>query len=111
MSSLHDDVFAISPDVRSVAVANGQQVDARSRPGLPRAGLPRAGLPRAGLPRAGLPRADLARADLARAGLARQIPTVLAGTRRPEGEMRHFLKYQPAGILSLFSVWRSREMS
>ena len=38
MSSLHDDVFAISPDVRSVAVANGQQVDARSGPGLPRAG-------------------------------------------------------------------------
>jgi hypothetical protein len=34
MSSLHDDVFAISPDVRYVAVAQGQQVDARSRPGL-----------------------------------------------------------------------------
>ena len=34
MSSLHDDVFAISPDVRYVAVAHGQQVDARSRPGL-----------------------------------------------------------------------------
>ena len=34
MSSLHDDVFAISPDVRYVAVAHGQQVDVRSRPGL-----------------------------------------------------------------------------
>src|SRR5215831_18124414 len=34
MSSLHDDVFAISPDVRYVAVAHGQQVDTRSRPGL-----------------------------------------------------------------------------
>jgi hypothetical protein len=34
VSSLHDDVFAISPDIRYVAVAHGQQVDARSRPGL-----------------------------------------------------------------------------
>ena len=34
MSSLHDEVFAISPDVRYVAVADGQQVDARSRPDL-----------------------------------------------------------------------------
>ena len=34
MSSLHDEVFAISPDVRYVAVAHGQQVDVRSRPGL-----------------------------------------------------------------------------
>ena len=34
MSGLHDDVFAISPDVRYVTVADGQQVDARSRPDL-----------------------------------------------------------------------------
>jgi hypothetical protein len=34
LSSLHDDVFAVSADVRYVAVAHGQQVDARSRPGL-----------------------------------------------------------------------------
>jgi len=37
LSSLHDDVFAVSADVRYVAVAHGQQVDARSRPGLHRA--------------------------------------------------------------------------
>jgi hypothetical protein len=34
MSDLHDDVFAISPDVRYVASANGQQVQMRSRPDL-----------------------------------------------------------------------------
>ena len=34
MSDLHDDVFAISPDVRYVAVAHGQQVQMRSRPDL-----------------------------------------------------------------------------
>jgi hypothetical protein len=33
MGSPHDEVFAISPDVRYVAVAHGRQVDARSRPG------------------------------------------------------------------------------
>ena len=34
MSDLHEDVFAISPDIRYVAVAHGQQVQKRSRPGL-----------------------------------------------------------------------------
>ena len=34
MSDLHQDVFAISPDIRYVAVADGQQVQMRSRPDL-----------------------------------------------------------------------------
>src|SRR5262245_14433389 len=34
MSDLHKDVFAISPDIRYVAVADGQQVQMRSRPHL-----------------------------------------------------------------------------
>src|SRR5262249_40914864 len=34
MSDLHKDVFAISPDIRYVAVADGQQVQMRSRPDL-----------------------------------------------------------------------------
>jgi len=34
MSDLHDDVFAISPDVRYVASASGQHVQVRSRPDL-----------------------------------------------------------------------------
>ena len=34
MSDLHDDVFAISPDIRYVATAHGQQVQMRSRPDL-----------------------------------------------------------------------------
>ena len=34
MSDLHDDVFAISPDIRYVAAAHGQQVQMRSRPDL-----------------------------------------------------------------------------
>jgi hypothetical protein len=34
MSDLHEDVFAISPDIRYVAVAQGQQVDMRSRSDL-----------------------------------------------------------------------------
>ena len=34
MSDLHEDIFAISPDVRYVAVAQGQQVHMRSRPDL-----------------------------------------------------------------------------
>src|SRR5690349_24655038 len=34
MSDLHDDVFAISPDIRYVAAAHGQQVQLRSRPDL-----------------------------------------------------------------------------
>ena len=34
MSVLHDDVFAISPDIRYVAAAHGQQVQMRSRPDL-----------------------------------------------------------------------------
>jgi len=34
MSDLPKDVFAISPDIRSVAVTGGQQVQMRSRPGL-----------------------------------------------------------------------------
>ena len=34
MSDLHEDVFAISPDIRYVAVADGQQVPMRSRPNL-----------------------------------------------------------------------------
>jgi len=34
MSDLHEDVFAISPDIRYVAVAHGQQVQMRSRPDL-----------------------------------------------------------------------------
>jgi hypothetical protein len=34
MSDLHEDVFAISPDIRYVAVAHGQQVRMRARPGL-----------------------------------------------------------------------------
>src|ERR1700749_1501088 len=34
MSDLHEDVFAISPDIRYVAVAHGQQVRMGARPGL-----------------------------------------------------------------------------
>jgi hypothetical protein len=34
MSDLHEDVFAISPSIRYVAVAEGQQVSMRSRPDL-----------------------------------------------------------------------------
>jgi hypothetical protein len=34
MSDLHKGVFAISPDIRYVAVADGQQVQMRSRPDL-----------------------------------------------------------------------------
>ena len=34
MSDLHGEVFAISPDIRYVAVAQGQQVSMRSRPDL-----------------------------------------------------------------------------
>ena len=34
MSDLHDDVFAISPDIRYVAAAHDQQVQMRSRPDL-----------------------------------------------------------------------------
>jgi len=34
MSDLHDDVFAISPDISYVAAAHGQQVQMRSRPDL-----------------------------------------------------------------------------
>jgi hypothetical protein len=34
MSDLHEDVFAISPDIRYVAVAHGQHVHMRSRPDL-----------------------------------------------------------------------------
>jgi hypothetical protein len=34
MSDLHDDVFAISPDIRYVASGNGQHVEMRSRPEL-----------------------------------------------------------------------------
>jgi hypothetical protein len=34
MSDLHDDVFAISPEIRYVAAAHGQQVQMRSRPDL-----------------------------------------------------------------------------
>jgi hypothetical protein len=34
MSDLYEDVFAISPDIRYVAVAHGQQVQMRSRPDL-----------------------------------------------------------------------------
>ena len=34
MSDLHEDVFAISPDIRYVAVGHGQQVQMRSRPDL-----------------------------------------------------------------------------
>ncbi len=34
MSEMHDDVFAISPDIRYVAVAQNQHVQMRSRPGL-----------------------------------------------------------------------------
>jgi hypothetical protein len=34
MSDLHDDVFAISPDIRYVAAAHGQEVQMRSRPDL-----------------------------------------------------------------------------
>jgi hypothetical protein len=34
MSDLHDDVFAISPDIRYVAAAHGQDVQMRSRPDL-----------------------------------------------------------------------------
>jgi hypothetical protein len=34
MSDLHGDVFAISPDIRYVAIAHGQQVHMRSRPDL-----------------------------------------------------------------------------
>ena len=34
MSDLHDDVFAISPDIRYVAAAHGEQLKMRSRPDL-----------------------------------------------------------------------------
>jgi hypothetical protein len=34
MSDLHEDVFAISPNIRYVAVAQGQEVHKRSRPDL-----------------------------------------------------------------------------
>lgn len=34
MSDLHDDVFAISPDIRYVAAAHGQQVQMQSRADL-----------------------------------------------------------------------------
>jgi hypothetical protein len=34
MSDLHDDVFAVTPDIRYVAAAQGQQVEMRSRPDL-----------------------------------------------------------------------------
>ena len=34
MSDLQKDVFAISPDIRYVAIADGQQVQMRSRPDL-----------------------------------------------------------------------------
>jgi len=34
MSDLHDDIFAISPDIRYVASAHGQEVQMRSRPDL-----------------------------------------------------------------------------
>src|SRR5215467_706300 len=34
MNDLHDDVFAISPDIRYVATAHGQQLKMRSRPDL-----------------------------------------------------------------------------
>jgi hypothetical protein len=34
MSHLHDDVLAISPDIRYVATAHGQQVQTQSRPDL-----------------------------------------------------------------------------
>jgi hypothetical protein len=34
MSDLHDDIFAISPDIRYVASAHGQAVQMRSRPDL-----------------------------------------------------------------------------
>jgi hypothetical protein len=34
MSDLHGDVFAISPDIRYVAIAHGQHVHMRSRPDL-----------------------------------------------------------------------------
>jgi len=34
MSDLHDDVFAISPEIRYVAAAHGQHVQMRSRPDL-----------------------------------------------------------------------------
>src|SRR5215831_18604487 len=34
MNDLHDDVFAISPDIRYVAAADGQQPKMRSRPDL-----------------------------------------------------------------------------
>ena len=34
MNDLHDDVFAISPDIRYVAAADGEQLKMRSRPDL-----------------------------------------------------------------------------
>src|SRR5215471_2181899 len=34
MNDLHDDVFAISPDIRYVAAAHSQQIKMRSRPDL-----------------------------------------------------------------------------
>jgi hypothetical protein len=34
MSDLHEDVFSVSPNIRYVAVVQGQQVTMRSRPGL-----------------------------------------------------------------------------
>jgi hypothetical protein len=48
MGDLHDDVFAISPDIRYVAAAHGQQVQMRSRPDLRNASVPgRPGCPAA----------------------------------------------------------------
>src|ERR1700755_3667240 len=34
MNDLHDNVFAISPDIRYVAAAHGEQLEMRSRPDL-----------------------------------------------------------------------------
>jgi hypothetical protein len=34
MNDLHDDVFAISPDIRYVAAAHGEKLEMRSRPEL-----------------------------------------------------------------------------
>ena len=34
MNDLHDDVFVISPDIRYVAAAHGEQLEMRSRPDL-----------------------------------------------------------------------------
>ncbi|MGY1640403.1 hypothetical protein ACI782_04630 [Geodermatophilus sp. SYSU D00703] len=34
MADLHDELFGVSPTVRSVALGHGQQVETRSRAGL-----------------------------------------------------------------------------